>query len=99
MFDSWLPSSVKTQPPYDTIDISDTEYEIDMCLPGHDDVTISENDGIVTIKSPGVVEMRNYRHRGISYDPVDISIDITNGFRVNDAFRENGVLTIRFIKD
>ena len=91
-------------PPYNIIEISDTQYEIELAVAGFnkDEIKITIDDGYLTIASDKIAEVwdekvgdeKNYIHRGISGRSFERKFALAEYVEVVVAAVENGILTI-----
>jgi len=89
-------------PPYDLEKISDTEYKLSMAVAGYssDNLEIMEHDGVLTITGKvNSDEGRTFLHKGIAGRSFKRSFYLDQYVYVKDSVLDNGVLTIRFVKE
>ena len=86
-------------PPYNLVQISNTESRLELALAGFtkDDIEVEVADGILTVRS--VKESEDVTdewtlHRGISYRKFNRKFTLSDDVVVNDAKLENGLLTV-----
>jgi len=90
-------------PPHNIITISDNEFLLELAIAGFkkDEVTVQEEHGILSItanKSDSVPESL-YQYRGIGKRSFTKSFRIAEYFEIHGAALEDGILSIRFVKN
>lgn len=89
-------------PPHNIVRISDNEFYLELALAGFkkEEITMEEHQGLLTIRGDkGALEQSDYQFRGIANRSFSKSFRIAEYFEVNDATLEDGILTVRFIKN
>jgi molecular chaperone IbpA len=100
--DSLRHNSNQGFPPYDLEKVSDTEYRLSMAVAGYsaENLEIVEHDGVLTITGKvNSDEGRNYLYKGIAGRSFKRSFYLDQYVYVKDSSLDNGVLTIRFVKE
>lgn len=90
-------------PPHNIVTLSDNEFYLELAVAGFKkgEVTIQEDAGTLTItadKDSSTTET-NYQYRGIAKRSFSKSFRIAEHFEISEANMEDGILTIRFIKN
>ena len=102
-FISSLASASETFPPYDLYKESDDVYVISIAAAGFDksDFNISVKDQQLTIigKTVSQKDEQKYLHKGIATRRFVKSFLLAEHTRVESASYENGILTIKVIRD
>jgi molecular chaperone IbpA len=90
-------------PPHNIRKISDTEFYLELAVAGFkkDEIEMEECQGVVTIRGNKNVEGQEnaYQYRGIAARSFTKSLRIAEYFEVNEASIEDGILTVRFVKN
>lgn len=95
-------SQTGNYPPHNIIRISDTELQLELAVAGFkkNEVTMELHQGVLTIKGDKNSDSEaNYQFRGIASRSFSKSFRIAEYFEISDAFMEDGVLTVQFIKN
>ena len=98
--------SSSNYPPHNIITVSDNEFYLELAVAGFkkNEVTIQEDQGLLTItadkeKQESVSESTSYQYRGIAKRSFSKSFRIAEHFEISEAGMEDGILTVRFIKN
>ena len=90
-------------PPHNIITISDNEFHLELALAGFkkSEVVIQEDGGMLTITADKdkTVDEQSYQYRGIAKRSFSKSFRIAESFEINEATMEDGILTIKFVKN
>ena len=89
-------------PPHNLIQVSDDEIILELAVAGFkkDEIVMEEHEGLVTIKGEKKDSSeRDYRHRGIAARSFIQNFRLYNYFKVGSAILEDGILTVKFIRD
>lgn len=91
-------------PPHNIITISDNKFNLELAVAGFkkDELTIQDDDGVLTIsadKTNTQNEQTTYQHRGIAKRSFSKSFRIAEHFEISEANLEDGILTIKFVKN
>ena len=91
-------------PPHNIVTISDTEFNLELAVAGFkkDEVTIQEENGMLTItadKASVAPDAIAYQYRGIAKRSFSKSFRIAEHFDISGANLEDGILTIKFVKN
>lgn len=101
MFRDFTHSS-STYPPHNIISVSDNEFFLELAVAGFkkDEVTIQEENGMLTIKADKAdAATQTYQYRGIAKRSFSKSFRIAENFEIQEAGMEDGILTVRFVKN
>jgi len=90
-------------PPHNIVRISDDEFYLELAVAGFKkgEVTMEEHQGLLTIKGDKVTETTDeaYQFRGIANRSFSKKFRIAEYFEVSNATMEDGILTVRFVKN
>lgn len=91
-------------PPHNIVTISDNQFNLEMAIAGFkkNEITIQENDGMLTIaadKADTAIDAVAYQYRGIAKRSFSKSFRIAEHFEIHEANLEDGILTIKFVKN
>ena len=92
-------------PPHNIVTVSDNEFYLELAVAGFkkDEVTIQEENGTLTITADKAVipdgTAQTYQYRGIAKRSFSKSFRIAEHFEIDSANMEDGILTIRFVKN
>lgn len=91
-------------PPHNIITISDNKFNLELAVAGFkkDEITIQDDDGVLTISADKINtqnEQTTYQHRGIAKRSFSKSFRIAEHFEISEANLEDGILTIKFVKN
>lgn len=95
-------------PPHNIITVSDTEFLLELAVAGFKkhEITIEEHEGVLTISANKLkdvdlhdVETASYQYQGIAKRAFSKSIRVAEYFEISNATLEDGILTIKFIKN
>jgi len=101
MFRDFTHSS-STYPPHNIISVSDNEFFLELAVAGFKkgEVTIQEENGMLTIKADKTdANSQTYQYRGIAKRSFSKSFRIAENFEIQEAGMEDGILTVRFVKN
>lgn len=91
-------------PPHNIVSVSDNEFFLELAVAGFkkDEVTIQEENGMLTITADKVgneATAQTYQYRGIAKRSFSKSFRIAENFEIQEAGMEDGILTVRFVKN
>ena len=91
-------------PPHNIVSFSDNEFFLELAVAGFKkgEVTIQEENGTLTInadKQESVADAQTYQYRGIAKRSFSKSFRIAENFEIQGAEMEDGILTIKFVKN
>jgi molecular chaperone IbpA len=101
MFRDFTHSS-SNYPPHNIISVSDNEFFLELAVAGFkkDEVTIQEENGMLTITADKADSAtQTYQYRGIAKRSFSKSFRIAENFEIQEASMEDGILTVRFVKN
>ena len=90
-------------PPHNIVKVSDNEFYLELAIAGFkkNEIQMEEHQGLLTItgnKETGT-KTNEYQFRGIATRSFTKSFRIAEYFEVNDASLQDGILTIRFVRN
>ena len=89
-------------PPHNIITISDNEFNLELAVAGFkkNEVVIQEESGMLTIKADKDTQQdTQYQYKGIANRSFSKSFRIAESFEIQGANLEDGILTIKFVKN
>lgn len=89
-------------PPHNIVKVSDNEFYLELAIAGFkkSELSMEEHQGLLTIKGDKNTESdSSYQFRGIASRSFSKSFRIAEYFEVNDASLEDGILTVKFVKN
>lgn len=89
-------------PPHNIVRVSDTEFYLEVAVAGFkkDEISMEEHQGLLTIKGDKTSAPESlYQFRGIANRSFSKSFRIAEYFEVNDASMEDGILSVKFVKN
>lgn len=89
-------------PPHNIVKISPTEFLLELAVAGFkkSEIQLEFHQGQVTIKGEkGESTDSTYQHRGIANRSFTRSFSIAEYFEIDEASMEDGILSIKFIKN
>jgi molecular chaperone IbpA len=90
-------------PPHNIVTVSDNEFCLELAVAGFkkDEVTIQEENGMLTITADKAdsAGTQTYQYRGIAKRSFSKSFRIAENFEIQEAGMEDGILTVRFVKN
>jgi molecular chaperone IbpA len=89
-------------PPHNIITVSDNEFLLELAIAGFkkNEVTIQENQGVLSITATkGDSPESTYQYRGLAKRSFSKTFRIAEFFDIQDAVLEDGILTIKFVKN
>lgn len=90
-------------PPHNITKHGDNEFDLELAIAGFkkSEVTIQEENGILTITADKDKnkDTPEYQFRGIAQRSFSKSFRIAEHFEIREAKLEDGILTIKFVKD
>ena len=89
-------------PPHNIVKLNDNEFYIELAVAGFKkpEISIEEHQGLLTIKGEKAIDPEStYQHRGIANRSFSKQFRIAEYFDVSGADLEDGILTIRFLKN
>lgn len=90
-------------PPHNIVRVSDDEFYLELAVAGFKkgEVTMEEHQGLLTITGDKSTDTSDaaYQFRGIANRSFSKSFRIAEYFEVNDATLEDGILTVKFVKN
>lgn len=97
-FNTVSQTNIPNFPPHDIIQLSDTEYRIDMACAGYDQDSISLDftDGVLTVASKKLDSDNNGKevYRGISKKSFKKTFTLADDIEVKRAIMKNGMLSV-----
>lgn len=93
--------NTNTYPPHNILEISDTEFILELALAGFKkhEIKIEEGQGVLTVSADKETkDVLSYRHKGIATRKFSKSFRIAEFYEITDAFMEDGILSIKFTK-
>ena len=96
--------SASHYPPHNIVTVFDNEFYLELAVAGFKkgEVTIQEDSGALTItadKQESSAESQIYQYRGIAKRSFSKTFRIAEHFEISEANMEDGILTIRFVKN
>lgn len=98
--------STSNYPPHNIISVSENEFHLELAVAGFkkSEVTIQEENGLLTVTADKEVadtnaDNKNYQYRGIAKRSFSKSFRIAEHFEISEANMEDGILTVKFIKN
>jgi len=90
-------------PPHNIVSVSDNEFYLELAVAGFkkNEVTIQEENGMLTITGDkdAAKSDANYQYKGIAKRSFSKSFRIAADFEINGANMEDGILTVKFVKN
>jgi molecular chaperone IbpA len=92
-------------PPYDVIDVSDSEIDIDLAVAGFkpEEISVTVERGVLTIEGEKIkdedTDTKKYRYKGISTRSFKRSFRLAEYWEVTDAAFDNGILTVTLTQE
>jgi molecular chaperone IbpA len=89
-------------PPHNIVRLSDNEFYLELAVAGFkkSEVSMEMHQGLLTIKGDKATETEStYQFKGIANRSFSKSFRIAEYFEVSDAFLEDGILTVKFVKN
>jgi len=90
-------------PPHNIVRVSDDEFYLELAVAGFkkNEVSMEEHQGLLTIKGDKATETSDdaYQFRGIANRSFSKKFRIAEYFEVNTATMEDGILTVKFVKN
>jgi molecular chaperone IbpA len=89
-------------PPHNIVKVSDSEFYIELAVAGFKkhEIAIQEHQGLLTVSgNKDSAEAREYQFRGLAARTFTKSFRIAEYFETADASIEDGILTIRCVKN
>ena len=88
-------------PPYNVRQINEDTYAIDLAVAGYNKsmITITEENGTLTITGEKPEDNENYVHRGIAGRKFTRSFSLAEHIYVTDAHMQDGILVIGLKRD
>jgi molecular chaperone IbpA len=89
-------------PPHNIVKLSDNEFYLELAVAGFkkDEISMEEHQGNLTIKGDKQTNADSeYQFRGIANRSFSKSFRIAEYFEVKDAGLEDGILTVKFVKN
>jgi molecular chaperone IbpA len=89
-------------PPHNIVKLSDNEFYLELAVAGfkRDEISMEEHQGLLTIRGDKETSPDSeYQFRGIANRSFSKSFRIAEYFEVNEAKLEDGILTVRFVKN
>lgn len=89
-------------PPHNIVKVSDNEFYLELAVAGFkkNEITMEEHQGLLTIKGDKeTMSDSSYQFRGIASRSFSKSFRIAEYFEVSGATMEDGILTVKFIKN
>ena len=98
--------ATSTYPPHNIITVSDNEFYLELAVAGFKkhEITIQEENGLLTIMSAKDTKDADkdepvYQYRGLAKRSFSRSFRIAEYFEIQEASMEDGILTVKFIKN
>lgn len=98
--DFQIPTS--NYPPHNIVRLSDNEFYLELAVAGfkRNELSMEVHQGLLTIKGDKETNSESaYQFRGIASRSFSKSFRIAEYFEVNDASLEDGILTVKFIRN
>lgn len=91
-------------PPHNIVELSDSELQLELAVAGFkkSEITMQEHQGLLTVKGTKEKSLNDevvFQHRGIASRSFTKTFRIAEFYEVADAYMEDGILAIRFIKN
>lgn len=89
-------------PPHNIVKLSDNEFYLELAVAGfkRNEISMEEHQGLLTIKGDKESSPDSeYQFRGIASRSFSKSFRIAEYFEVCEAKLEDGILTVRFVKN
>jgi molecular chaperone IbpA len=89
-------------PPHNIVSLSDNEFRLELAVAGfkRHELSMEVHQGLLTIKGDKEVSPEStYQFKGIANRSFSKSFRIAEYFEVNDANLEDGILTVKFIRN
>ena len=90
-------------PPHNIVRVSDDEFFLELAIAGFkkNEVQVEEHQGLLTVQGNKAEEDTDtsYQFRGIASRSFSKSFRIAEFFEVKDATIEDGILTIKFVRN
>jgi molecular chaperone IbpA len=89
-------------PPHNIVRLSDTEFYLELAIAGFkkDEISMESHQGTLTIKGDKQNSSESeYQFRGIASRSFSKSFRIAEYFEIQDASLEDGILTVKFVKN
>jgi molecular chaperone IbpA len=90
-------------PPHNIVKVSDTEFFLELAVAGFKkkEITLEEHQGVITIRGEksSQEDTTDYQYRGIASRSFTKSLRIAEYFEVSSASVDDGILTVRFVKN
>lgn len=94
--------AASTYPPHNIVQISDTQYRIEIAIAGFtkEEISVKVADDTLSIKGEPLTNDTSYLYQGISTRLFDKSFQLGKGIEVKDGARfHNGLLLIDLVRD
>lgn len=90
-------------PPHNIVRISDNEFYLELAIAGFkkSEVSMEEHQGLLTIKGDKSTDTTDeaYQFKGIANRSFTKKFRIAEYFEVSNATMEDGILTVKFVKN
>lgn len=90
-------------PPHNIVKVSETEFYLELAVAGfkRSEIALEEHQGVVTIRGDKKIgaEESAYQYRGLAARSFTKTLRVAEYFEVRDASIEDGILTVRFVKN
>jgi molecular chaperone IbpA len=88
-------------PPYNVVRIDDDKLVIEFAVAGFkkDDISITTEKNVLTVKADKGTDEKKYVHKGIAARKFTRSFTLPEYFEVTDAWFEDGILYIDLIRN
>ena len=102
MFRNFNYEASSLYPPHNIYQVSDDEFALELAVAGfsRNEIEITEHQGMVTVQGTKPDQSTNeYQYRGIASRNFSKKFRMAEYYEINSATLENGMLTIRFVKN
>lgn len=88
-------------PPYNVKKVDEDNFIVELALAGwtKEDLTITEENGVITISGEKSEEDNNYLHRGIASRKFTRAFSLAEYIKISSASMENGILSVRLFRE
>lgn len=88
-------------PPYNVKKIDDDNFVIELALAGwtKEELTITEENGVITISGDKLESEDNYLHKGIATRKFTRAFSLAEYIKISNASMENGILSLELFRE